>query len=142
MLFDAGLREVLKARARRDAVRSKPAARNFDGVGRGGDGTVQIQRVFRHLADLKDAAGFIEKRSIQVNQRVFHPKRDGARFGKHENHAVVHRERLAVHQAVALLFDGARDLKRHADVADLGLYDFFGARRGCGGESRRDEHSE
>ena len=103
---------------------------------------MQIYRIFRHLADLKDAAGFIEKRSIQVNQRVFHPKRDGARFGKHENHTVVHRERLAVHQAVALLFDGARDLKRHADVADLGLYDFFGARRGCGGESRRDEHSE
>ena len=112
------------------------------GVGRGRNGAVQIKGIVLHLSNLENAACLIEKGCIQINRCIFHPERDRTGFGNHENHAVVHRERLAVHQAVAVLLNGARNLKRHADVADLGLYDFSGTHRGSGGESRRDEHSE
>ena len=73
---------------------------------------MQIKRFRLHRGNPEDAALFVQKGGIEVNEGVFHPHRHGPHGRKHKDHAAVGGKLRAKHQALTLLFNRAGDFHR------------------------------
>ena len=100
---------------------------------------VQVERALLHGLDVENPAAGVDKRGVEVNERVLHPHGHAARFGKHEKHAAVFLEAGAVHETRALLDGGLGNLKRHAVRAEKNRGRAFGVRRCAGGGKQQNQ---
>ena len=62
-----------------------------------------------------------DKDHVEGNERILHPEAGVCRRVPREDHAAIGRQRLAVHQALGLLFGGLRHLHCKAMGARCGL---------------------